>query len=445
MKKILTLILLVAGTMSHAEELPERWIYSPEHLPMSPDVDGWQSLMNDPQLDSLMVLASEANYDIKEAATRRSIAANSIRQARAAYLPELNVSAGFTHAREQAVSSNRYNIGADMSWEIDIFGRVSSAVKQKKATYRASAAELQGAKLSVAAEMANYYVNLRLLQARIAMTEEHVARQKKVVSIAEARHEAGLVSKLDVTQARTVLHTTEATLPPLRSELRSTMTAIAALLGTYPDSIPLDLTTPAPLPSARIPAPGVPADLIRRRPDIIAAEAQLAASAAAVGIAKKDFLPVLSLEGSIATAAAKPGDLLTGRSISYSIAPTLSWTAFDGLSRRYGLEQARLEMENEINNYNLTVINAVGEVDNAFASYLSAEETARINEQLITEAEESLTLSLDLYKQGLTAFTNVVDAQVSLLSAANAQLTARGNSLIAIINLYKALGGTPTE
>lgn len=135
--------------------------------------------------------------------------------------------------------------------------------------------------------------------------------------------------------------------------------------------------------------------------------------------------------------------MFTGDSFHYSIAPTLSWTIFDGLSRKYGVAQAREQMQTSIDAYNLTVMTAVGEVDNAMASYESALETLEITSDLLAQSREALALSVDQYKQGLSAFTNVVDAQIDVLNAANSMATAKGNALIAIIDLYKALGGSP--
>lgn len=427
-----------------ATQLPATWVYYSDNIPALPETDNWWTQFGDSKLDSLISLAAELNYDIKEATNRRALARNAVNQARSAYWPELSVSAGYTRQREDGKNSNQYSVGAQMNWEIDIFGKVAASVKAKKASYRASGAEFNGAMLSMAAEMATYYIDYRMLQSRIAIAEEHIKSQEKVVHIAEARHEAGLVSKLDVAQAKTVLLNTKSTLPQLRSQMRSTLTAIATLLGQYPDSISVDISGYSPLPTYKILLPtGVPADLLRRRPDIIAAEAQLAASAASVGIAKKDFLPTLSIQGEVGTVSTRPGDLFSNGSLQYSIAPTLSWTVFDGLSRKYGVEQARLQMQNAIDAYNLTILTAVGEVDNAIVAYRTSLETLEINSELFAQSKEAFRLSVDQYKQGLSAFTNVVDAQVDLLNSANAITTAKGNAILALINLYKALGGNP--
>ncbi|MCM1521262.1 MAG: TolC family protein [Muribaculaceae bacterium] len=433
-----------AGDPPLITPLPSSWTYQPIHEQLLPEDDNWWERFNDTLLDSLISGAASANYNLLEASHRREAARLAIRQAQSAYWPTLTAGASYTRARTAGVNSNSWSLGAQMSWEVDLFGRITAQVRSKKAAYRASRAEYTAAMVSMAAELATYYIDYRLLQAQIAIANEHLVSQEKVLKIAEARHEAGLVSKLDVAQAKGVYLSTQATIPSLQSSLRSTLTSIATLLGVYPDSIAPLLETPRPLPAYEMLIPaGIPADLLRRRPDILAAEANLAESAAAVGIAKKEYLPSLTIEGEIATVTPKAEKLFGKNTLHYSIAPTLSWTIFDGLSRTYGVAQAKEQMAASIDAYNLTVMTAVGEVDNAMVSYHSAIEALEIYQQYYEQSHEALTLSIEQYKQGLSAFTNVVDAQIDLLNAANSRVSARSNAIIALIDLYRALGGSP--
>lgn len=190
-----------------------------------------------------------------------------------------------------------------------------------------------------------------------------------------------------------------------------------------------------------IQATGVPADLLRRRPDIAEAEHTVAAYAAALGVAKKDFLPTLSLSGSVGTTAHSADDLFSGRSITYSIAPTLSWTLFDGMARSAAAESARQQMLSAIDSYNSTVLTAVQEADNAIVTYNNARQYIATIEQVVEQAQKSFDLSIDLYKQGLTAFINVTNAQIGYLQYSNELAAARGQALAAAVNLYEALGG----
>ena len=331
-----------------------------------------------------------------------------------------------------------------MNWEIDVFGRITSQVKSKKALVEVSKADYLGTMVSLTADIASYYVNLRTLQAQYQVAQEHLLSQKRVVEIAEARHEAGLVSKLDVTQAKTVYFSTEATIPNLKSAIRKTVNSIAILLGVYPEELYGRLSEYEKQPDYMcLINSGVPMDLLRRRPDIIAAEKELAVYAAQIGIAKKDFLPTLSLQGSIGVASHEFNDLFKKNSLNYSIAPTLSWTVFDGFSRKYALAEAKTQMEIGISNYNQTVLTAVQEVDNAMVSYKSALETIECQQEVLEQSKESFNLAIEQYKEGLAAFTNVVDAQMSWLEYSNSLVAAKGSALTSLIQLYQALGGAP--
>ncbi|MDE6334024.1 MAG: TolC family protein, partial [Muribaculaceae bacterium] len=181
--------------------------------------------------------------------------------------------------------------------------------------------------------------------------------------------------------------------------------------------------------------------LLRRRPDIVAAEQNLASAAAALGIAKKDFLPTLSLQGSVGVGASRPGDMFTREGLTYSVAPTLSWTVFDGMARSASIAAAREEMEAQIASYNYTVMNAYNEVENAMTSYVNYTRQISDYEAAVQASAEFLSLELDLYTQGLAPYSDVATAQQNVLSNTNSLISARGNALSALISLYEALGG----
>lgn len=255
-----------------------------------------------------------------------------------------------------------------------------------------------------------------------------------------------MVSKLDVTQAKTVYYSTEGAIPAIESSIHTTINAISILLGTYPDSLYQRLGEIKPQPEHRyLISSGVPMDLLRRRPDIIAAEKELSVYAAQLGIAKKDFLPTLSLRGSIGVAAHDAGDLFKKNGFEYTIAPTLTWTLFEGFARKYAVAEARIQMEIGIEEYNQTVLTAVQEVDNAMTSYNAALKAMEIDKKVFDQSRESFDLSIEQYKEGLTAFSNVVDAQISWLTYANSLAEAKGNALISLVKLYQALGGSPMQ
>lgn len=218
--------------------------------------------------------------------------------------------------------------------------------------------------------------------------------------------------------------------------------AIAVLTGEYPEDAKSLLSTPRPLPDVYVkPCVGTPLEMLRRRPDIAQAEAQMAVYAAQAGIAKKDYLPVLTLTGSVGVQAHKPDDLFSSRGFTYSVAPTLSWTIFDGMARKYRTSIAREQMELGIDSYNQTLLNAVQEVDNYAADYDGYLRQISLLDRLVEESEKAYDLAVDLYRSTLTPFSNVVDAQMNLLAYQNDVIAAQGNALSALISLYQALGG----
>ena len=326
------------------ETLPDRWTYATDMEQTLPTDDQWWKNFNDPELDSLISLGIDNNFNVLTAISRMNMAKEQIGQAQARYYPTIGLSVGYTKgctagaiggAHLHSTNSSYFSLGANMSWEIDVFGRIRENVKNRKALYQASRADYIATMVSLTGDIATCYFNLRTFQRQLYVTREHLASQDRVVTIAKARFEAGLVSKLDVAQALTVYYSTEASLPSLKASIEQAINAIATLVGVYPSEIENRLRGERPVPEYRhlIPA-GVPANLLRRRPDIMAAEYEVAAYAASLGIAKKDFLPTLAIEGSVGVASHNAGDLFKKNSFEYSVAPTLTWTLFNGFARK---------------------------------------------------------------------------------------------------------------
>lgn len=422
--------------------LPASWGDNTAPMSQLPADDRWWEGFNDPLLDSLISEAEQANFNLAIAARRMDAARRQIDMTRSAYYPQLGLSASYEHSRTAGNTVNDYLLGASLSWEIDIFGKITAKTRQAGAAYKASRAEWVGAMVSLAGEVASTYVNLRVAQAELEVARAHIIRQDTISGIARARYECGLAAKIDLDQALSVLYSTRAGVPALETQVTSYINALSLLLGVYPAEIDHRLRTASDLPDwRRLVTTGVPAELLRRRPDIIEAEHTLEAAAAALGIAKKDFLPSLSLNGNVGVSAPRPGDMFTRNGLSYSIAPTLSWTIFDGFSRRAAVAAARDELEADVASYNFTVMNAFNEVTCAIDAYTNAIKQISYYEQCVEVSGEFLDLSLDLYTQGLAEFTRVANAQVDLLNYSNDLIVARGTALTSLITLYKALGG----
>lgn len=432
-------------------EPPTKWEYEPAYSQTLPSQDSWWKQFEDPVLNELIDKAENTNYNIRAALRRMELARLTIKEAQAGYYPTVGVHAGYTVERNSgAISSpavkgtslNYIDLGLSAQWEVDVFGRISEQLKADQASANLARADYEAAMVSLCSELAKAYINLRVQQAQLALARQHTESQQKIVEMTLARQEAGLASALEVAQARQVLYSTQAGIPVLETGIKRSIGAIAVLAGVYPEALEQKLATPRKLPDHVFrPWAGTPAEMLRRRPDIAQAEARMAVYAAQAGIAKKDYLPTLTLTGSIGTQAHKPGDLFTSKGLNYSVAPVLSWTVFDGMARKYRTAAAREQMEASIDSYNQTVLGAVEEVDSYTAAYQGYAEQIKALHRLVTESEKALELSVDLYRSTLTPFSNVVDAQMNLLEYQNNEIAARGNALTSLISLYQALGG----
>lgn len=431
--------------------LPDSWQLEQQNFQTLPCDDAWWNTFNDTVLTRLIHKAIENNYNVAAALKRIDMASKEIGMARSSYYPTIGISGNWTKDQEsgklydydsERIRSSYFSLGASMSWEIDVFGRVYSNVKEKKAAYNVARADYDAVMVSLCASVATAYMQLRTYEEELQVALQHIESQKYICKITESRFEADLGNMLDVTQARMVLYETESTIPTLEANIRVTKNSLALLVGEYPGAIDALLDSEKGLPSYQQTIDiGVPAELLRRRPDIVEAEMELAEYAAAVGVAKKDFLPTLSLTGDIGTSAHNGKDLFGKQSLTYSIAPQLSWTLFEGLSRNYALSEAKLQLEAAIDQYNLTVMTAVEEVDNALVNYASLLNAIQLQTKVVNESKKSLDLSFELYRSGLSMFTNVMDSQISWLSSQNTLTELQGEALAALVTIYKSLGG----
>ncbi len=432
--------------------LPSAWSSQPEETVTGGDCpQKWWQTFGDRLLDSLVTVAIENNYDAAMAAGRIAMARAALSSARAAYYPQINASASYTRDKSYGLMAGRTSnsatvsyFGASLSanWEIDLFGKITAQVKAARGELALSRAERAAVELSVCAETASAYIGLRVHQACLSVAREHAAAQLKVLDIARTRFETGLASMMDVDQAEQVYYSTLASIAPLETSVHADINAIALLLGVTADSIATVLDTTNRLPSYRqIIRADVPSALLNRRPDVAQAEKQIEICAARLGIAKKEWLPTLSVTASAGTVAHDTRDLFSRQSFGYTIAPTLSWTVFDGLARRYNIKSQQQELKNAVDSYNLTVLTAVNEVDNAINSYINTLKYIDALDKVVRSSENYDRRAIDNYKSGLSPFINVADAQISFLENINALITAKGDALNSLVSIYKSLGG----
>lgn len=430
--------------------LPKEWEESGEVFQQTLPVDDhWWKSFQDTKLDSLIAVAVDRNYSVAMAINRISAARANLWIERANLFPSIGLNAGWTRQESSGNTSalpqsteQYYDAALSMSWEVDVFGSIRKRVKAQKENFAASKEEYTGVMISLAAEVASAYINLRELQQELGVVQKNATSQESVLKITEVRYNTGLVSKLDVAQAKSVFYSTKASIPQLEAGINQYISTLAVLLGMYPQDIRPALESAGTLPDYMEPiGVGMPVDLLLRRPDVKSAERSVNAQAALLGASKADWLPKVFLKGSFGYAARDVKDLVKSKSMTYEIAPSLSWTVFSGGQLVNAARLAKAQLDESINQFNQTVLTAVQETDNAMNAYRNSIKQIVALREVCNQGAETLKLSLELYKQGLSPFQNVLDAQRSLLSYENQLVQAQGSSLLQLITLYKALGG----
>ena len=431
--------------------LPENWLENDalfqQVLPVD---DQWWMVFEDTTLDSLISLAVERNPSVLMAINRMDMAKANLGIARSAFYPTIDLNAGWTRQQSsgnmgtgnpQGWNSN-FQTSLDMSWQMDVFGNIRMKAKAQKENYAASREEYYAAMVSLCAQVAQTYFNLREMQQELDALKRNAMSQEAVVKITEVRYNTVLVAKLDVAQAKSVYYSTLASIPSTESSIAQYMNTLAVLLGLYPQEVVETLSVPRPLPDYMEPVGGeMPAQLLLRRPDVRAAERQVNAQASLLGAAKTDWFPSFFLNGSLGYSSQDLRDFTRKKSMTWSIAPSMKRTICNGRERANNIRLQRAQLDESINQFNITVLTAVQEVENAMNAYKNSIKQIVACREMVNQGKEAFDLSLDLYKQGLSPFQNVLDAQRSLLTYENSLVKAKGYSLICLVQMYQALGG----
>jgi NodT family efflux transporter outer membrane factor (OMF) lipoprotein len=455
---ILSVVLALTGCMTvgpdykpPATEMPAKWhtIQDPAVTPGKDAILYWWIVFDDPMLTRLIGQAAAGNLELKAAVAR-------IKEARA----RLEVVAGERYpqidsrneiARERisestgfgfSYTATRHTVALDSSWELDLFGRISRSIEAASANYQATEEDRTDVLVSLYAEVARQYLIVRTLQARLTATLGNIESQKQILELTRLRFQFGLASDLDVAQAENVLATSEAQLPPLRNQLDQAINAIDVLLGRPPGALYSELSEvrPIPLPQDTV-AIGVPTDLLRRRPDIRRTERELAAQTARIGVATADLYPSFSLFGTFGLEAIELGDLVRNGSRFYSYGPRLSWNVFSGGRIRSQIKVEDALTEQALLQYEQTVLNALNEVEDALSTYVEARNRVQALERAVAASNRTLELAIRLYKEGLSDFQNVLDAERTVFDSENQLADANGNVAISLVQVYRTLGG----
>jgi len=408
----------------------------------------WWARFDDPVLSDLVAQATAANLDIKVSEARLRQAREALVQARATLFPSLSGSAGVTRndtPRGRPVlagtgGSTQLSLGLDASWQADIFGGNRRSVEASRADLDTAAFNLAAVRTSTAGEVATNYVAARLAQARLTIARDTLRTEDDNFQIAGWRVQAGLAPATDREQARAQRDQTAATIPTIETSFRSAVNRLAVLSGRPPGAVDTMLATVAPIPRGPDSiAVGVPADTLRQRPDVRAAERQLAAATARIGVAQAQLYPALTLTGQLNSAAAHVGGL--GDLITSTVFASLAQTIFDAGRLRSQVRSARAMADESFATYKSTVLTGLEDVENA----LQALDAAKARQVSLADARDAAQAAAELarsqYQSGLTDFLTLLQSEQSLLSARDTLASAQADEASAIVQLYLALGG----
>lgn len=424
---------------------PASWSAAAGDLRPTPvgDISAWWERLGDPMLTTLIEQAQQASPDLRTAQARLREARARRDLAGANLYPTVSASASARGSRNGSPASNTgsFSAGIDASWEADVFGAKRQGLRASEADLQATAADLEGVRVSLAAEVARSYVDFRSLQARLDIARRNEASQAETLQLTEWRMEAGLVSEVDVAQARTNLEQTRAQLPSLEASLAEAGNGLAVLLGQSPGALSAALAAPAPVPSAPAQiAAGIPADTLRQRPDVRAAELRLVAETARLGQSRAARYPTLSLTGSLGVDAVT-GALSGGTATAASLAVSVLKTVFDAGRVRRQIEIQDAVRERALVSYESTVLTALEDVENALVSLAKNRERTLALARAAESAQNAVTLARNRYSAGLADFQTVLDTERTALSIEDSLASNRAEGTAAVISLYKALGG----
>jgi NodT family efflux transporter outer membrane factor (OMF) lipoprotein len=415
----------------------------------------WWAVFNDPVLTRLIKLAYEQNLTLRTAGVR-------VLEARA----QLGMAIGELYPQQQGIGASvgynglpislPYNLAANTywtdifsaqaAWEIDVWGKLRRAIQSADDSFLASVADYDDVLVSLTGDVASNYVQIRTTEKQIAIAKDNVVRQQKALKIAEAKFEGGTATKRDVYQAINVLGATQAAIPQLTSQLEQSENALNVLLGLPPGQLAQLLAGEDEIPVAPpTAAVGIPADLLRRRPDVRKAELQAAAQCAQIGFAKADLFPVFSLTGNVGTLGSSVGkgldDVFTGASLYYAVGPTVQWSLlnYGQITNNVRVQDARFQ--ELLIGYQNTVLKAQQEVEDGIALFVNSRKAVVYLKKSVDAANGALRIAVIQYREGIADFTTVLTAEQNLYTAQNNLTIAEGSVPLGLITVYRALGG----
>jgi NodT family efflux transporter outer membrane factor (OMF) lipoprotein len=429
-------------------EMPAQWSQPSGQQGEQIALSHWWTLFQDPLLNTLIDRAMAANPDLHIAATRIVEARAARRIAVAALLPTVDVGSGYTTSRrsERVTTSDRYQdlfeADFDAGWELDLFGGARRQTEAAEATLAATVEDWRDVRITLAAEVARNYLELRASQQRLAIARDNSRTQEQTVELVRNKFQIGLGSDLEVAQAETLLAQTNAQMPALESSAAQAMHQLALLLGQPPQALKEELAPPAPTPPVPPHLPlALPSELLRQRPDIRSAERQLAAATATVGVATADLFPRFSLSALIGLQSGSLSDLVTRASRFWSAGPRVQWSLFDGGRARAGVEISEAQRQRAQLFYEKTVLAALAETETGLVALDRERATRRILAEAVTASQRAVLIARGQYKAGITTFLNVLQSENALYQSQDKLAQSDQRLALDMIALYKALGG----
>jgi NodT family efflux transporter outer membrane factor (OMF) lipoprotein len=456
---------------------------APDHFGEAPatktvDVAHWWTTFNDPMLNSLVDRAVAANLDLRLATAR-------IRESRAQrgvvgadLWPDVNLGGSYNHSRgsENAFGfdsgsfnngggtggggtgnpgvgnfaapgqeQDLYQVGFDANWELDVFGRVRRSIEAAEGDTAAAIEDRRDTLVTLLAEVARNYVELRSFQRRLVISKDNLKSQQDTLDLTRAKFKAQIISELDVSRSEAQVASTASQVPSLESQRNQAAHRLAVLLGQQPRALLDELLAPAD--AAAIPSgppdvpPGIPSDVLRRRPDVRRSERELAAATARIGVATADLFPRFSLTGSLGLQSQSFNDLGDYSSRFYSIGPSVSWPIFDAGRIRSNINVQNARQEQAVVRYEQSVLAALEDVENALVGYGKEQQRREQLKRAADANRRSVEMARQLYDRGLTAFLDVLEAQRNLFISEDALVQSEATVSTNLVALYKALGG----
>lgn len=451
----LGLVLLATGCKVQTEyqkpklESPARFTQGDAQDAVGLESVAWWKQFSDPTLDSLISRAVQGSLDIQQAQARILQARATFSSAKADQWPSVNATGSYSRegTSRNATSSTAgtyslYQAGFDATWEIDLFGGKRKAREAAEARLEASYEDLGATVLTLQGDVATNYIALRSSQALLDIAKRNAEAQRQTVEVTEERFRLGLITKLDVAQAKAQLATTSSDIPTYEAAVQQYIHRLGILLGLPPTALTRELSAAKPLPSAQgVIATGLPSELLSRRPDLRKAERNLAAATADVGVAKADLYPKFDLTLGLGLQSLSASNFALASSRYWSIVPGLSLPILNRGQVKAAVAQKQAVYDEKLAAFRASYHSALEDVENALSNYYAEKARHQTLDASVKHNEEALTLAQERYRRGLITFLDVLTAQTSLQSAQSSLSQSDAKLLTSVVSLYKALGG----